>query len=193
MDSSRDQSTTSALELLPGQVPDQEDETPSTFEDDFDLEEFRRSTRLPTRRESQSQDEKITSKTQPQPKPSPAMRTIKFFGILFHYNYLLERNSNPILLLQWVMSLLVIGSIGFFLTFVVGQKFKLLPTILGITASLFAIVTMILLLQTSVKDGLKINNRLVVSSIISMISSTGAEIYAIGWAIPFESIPLYFL
>eukprot|EP01026_Neomeris_dumetosa_P067196 TRINITY_DN6544_c2_g1_i1.p1 TRINITY_DN6544_c2_g1~~TRINITY_DN6544_c2_g1_i1.p1 ORF type:complete len:192 (-),score=11.94 TRINITY_DN6544_c2_g1_i1:71-646(-) len=191
MDSSRDQSTTSALELLPGQVPDQEDETPSTFEDDFDLEEFRRSTRLPTRRESQSQDEKITSKTQP--KHNPAMRTIKFFGIVFDYNYLLERNQKPILLLQWVMSLLVIGSIGFFLTFVVGQKFKLLPTILGITASLFAIVTMILLLQTSVKDGLKINNRLVVSSIISMISSTGAEIYAIGWAIPFESIPLYFL
>eukprot|EP01026_Neomeris_dumetosa_P077380 TRINITY_DN83488_c1_g1_i1.p1 TRINITY_DN83488_c1_g1~~TRINITY_DN83488_c1_g1_i1.p1 ORF type:complete len:373 (-),score=22.67 TRINITY_DN83488_c1_g1_i1:152-1270(-) len=194
----------SLRELLPGQIPDVEDEensTSTTSEDDFNLEEFRRTTRLPTQRASKSLDKGANFKSLEKGSNFKASfersqqepKMIKFLGIWFNYNYLLERNQNPILLLLWVFGLLIVSTTGFFVVFIVGQKFKLLPTIFGILTCIFSSASTIMVLQTSVKNGMKKNRNVVISVSLNVVSTTISMVYAFGWATPFDSVLLFFI
>eukprot|EP01023_Acetabularia_acetabulum_P048568 TRINITY_DN5140_c0_g1_i7.p1 TRINITY_DN5140_c0_g1~~TRINITY_DN5140_c0_g1_i7.p1 ORF type:complete len:503 (+),score=12.84 TRINITY_DN5140_c0_g1_i7:122-1630(+) len=121
------------------------------------------------------------------------IKSLKFMGIEFEVEKLLERNKDPILYLKIYCGLVVIVDILTVINFVVGLNFQLIPTILTFFVCILLPIAGILVLNTSVKDGLEPNVK--IGTCVFLVTSMFAGLFVYSFVVnfPFNSASLFLL
>eukprot|EP01026_Neomeris_dumetosa_P050870 TRINITY_DN4466_c1_g1_i5.p1 TRINITY_DN4466_c1_g1~~TRINITY_DN4466_c1_g1_i5.p1 ORF type:complete len:366 (+),score=12.30 TRINITY_DN4466_c1_g1_i5:204-1301(+) len=175
--------------VLPGQIPSSDDgqalSQTSDEEEDFDMNTFRYGKQYKLKQQRKEQENEQLQRN--------SQELIVFLGSKFRVGNLKDRNKDPILLLNCTFSSFLAGSFTYYATFMLGQKFRLIPTLICIWGPLFFWLAVVEILGIPLKEHLKITRRIKLNIILFSFSAGGSIIYSYICHTPFNSVIYNFL